>query len=75
MQIKVEAKIRAFWNSLKEFRDVEMISRQSGINRVSISNAIRGKNCSSRTFLAINDFYTEKKQRLDESKAKITHAA
>lgn len=73
--MKVESKIRAFWKSLKEFGDLEKISQASGINRVSISYAMNGKECSSDTFLAINEYYTKKKASIDESKAKISTAA
>lgn len=56
---------------MREFGDNEKISTASGINRVTISNAFTEGECSSDTFLAINNFYTDKKARIDESKSKV----
>lgn len=75
MQMKVEKKIRDFWASIREFHDVQRISMQSGINRTSISQAIHGKECSTRTFLAINEYFLQKKQQIDDGKEKAKQFA
>lgn len=52
------------WNELKEHTDIEKISEDSKISRVTISNAFRSKRASSSTILAIDKYFEEKKKSL-----------
>ena len=56
------------WNELKEHTDIEKIANQYNISRVTISNAIRLGKASSITILAIDDYFKNKKKKLNKIK-------
>ena len=56
------------WNELKEHTDIVKIANQYNISRVTISNAIRLGKASSITILAIDDYFKNKKKKLNKIK-------
>lgn len=73
--MKVEKDVLRAWEDLREYGDVSEIKREYGINRNAVADAFTNGECSSEVYVALNTFYANKRQRIEESKAKITPAA
>lgn len=73
--MKVEKDVLQAWEDLKEYGDFSEIKREHGIHRNAIADAFTSGECSSEVYVALNTFYANKRQRIEESKAKITPAA
>jgi hypothetical protein len=54
------------WNELKEHEDIENIAKESGISRVTISNAFTSKRASSKTIFAIDKYFRAKQTKLNK---------
>ncbi len=70
--MNVEPKILKTWDDLKDHGDFTAIAEKYNVSRDAVAAALKTGECTSEVFIAMNNFYAEKKAAIEESKAKLT---